>query len=609
VVGDGTQVERVQFEGVERFSDSEITAYLYAGELGWLPDTRDQPFDEALMAADIQRIESLYAANGYHDARVDDVKVSQKDGRSFVKFFVHEGEPTVVKGMNFVWPGPIDPKIRQDVEAAAEFKLGDAFEISTYNATLGALRFALLTNGFPLADVSGKAEVDRVQHSARCTFNLVPGPTAILGEVRFEGLIDVPEDQVHREVEFLLGQAYSPARVAQMESAVKGLQVFRWVSAVPATEVVDGKTTILIRVSEADPHSVRIGAELEVDTVRWQEQLRASYTHTNLFGELTRLDLQMVLGWAQLPNFWETDLQGPVVSVRPEFSKKGLLERHLMWSLAPEFRLDLEEGYQYYSVGDRFGVSRWFKGMYRLGLNHTVDYVNFFNLSPELGANSSLLGRDFRDPYLLSILESQAAAYFVDSIIKPKNGAIIEGSFGVAASQIGSDFDFHRTALLLRGYWSPVDWFQLASRAKTGLIVPFGQNPSVPFNKRFYLGGASSVRGWGSRRLSPRLEECDVDGNCDSIPVGGYTMVQGNLELRFRVVKPLWLVAFADVGDVQSEKLTYKFEEWNYSAGPGVRLDTALGLVRLDAGFRLNDTGVYPDERAWGIYLGLGETL
>jgi len=210
---------------------------------------------------------------------------------------------------------------------------------------------------------------------------------------------------------------------------------------------------------------------------------------------------------------------------------------------------------------------------------------------------------------LLSILAWQAAAYFVDSITKTKKGVNVEGSFGVAASQIGSDFDFHRTALQLRGYWSPVDWFQLASRAKTGLIVPFGQNPSFPFNKRFYLGGASSVRGWGSRRFSPRLEECDEEGNCDSIPVGGYTMVQGNLELRFRVLKPLWLVAFADVGDVQSEEMTYKIDEWNYSAGPGVRVDTPLGLVRLDAGFRLNETGVYPDERAWGIYLGLGETL
>ena len=87
-----------------------------------------------------------------------------------------------------------------------------------------------------------------------------------------------------------------------METAVKGLRVFRWVSTVPPTEVVDGKVVLNMRVSEADPHSVRIGAEVEVDTVRWQEQARIGYTHTNVFGELTRLDLTTVLGWAQLPN-------------------------------------------------------------------------------------------------------------------------------------------------------------------------------------------------------------------------------------------------------------------------------------------------------------------
>lgn len=612
VVGDGAQVEAVAFEGVTRFSKSEILSYLYVGERGWLPDSRDQPFDAALVAVDVQRIEQLYAAHGYYDARVDEVRVRREGdaaSEAYLTFVVHEGEPSVVHTVSFLWQGAVDSEAKEAVEKASAIDLGDVFSVADYNSTLGSLHFAMLTQGYPLAEVTGAATVNRATKSVDCTFRLNPGPHAKIGGVRFSGLVDVPEDQVRREVEFAFGEPYSPARVAQMEAAAKSLRVFRWVSALPPDKVEDGHTIVTIRVSEADPQSVSVGAEVEIDNVRWQEQLRMGYTHTNMFGELTRLDLSTVLGWAELPNPWDADLHGPVVKVRPEFTKKGLLERHLLWSFAPQYKLDLEQGYQYHSLSDRFGVSRWFKGRYRAGINHTLDYVNFFNLSPELDPETSLLGRDFRDPYLLSMLEVQAAAYFVDSVTKPENGVIMETSFGVAASQIGSDFTYERMVAQARGYWRVAPWLQIASRAKTGLIIPFGDNPSAPFNKRFYLGGANTIRGWGSRRLAPRTQECDDSDSCESIPVGGYTMIQGNLELRFRAAKSLWLVAFGDMGDVQSDEVTFTADEWNYSAGPGVRVETPLGLVRIDLGIRINDPGVYPGEPRWGVYFGLGEAL
>jgi outer membrane translocation and assembly module TamA len=235
--------------------------------------------------------------------------------------------------------------------------------------------------------------------------------------------------------------------------------------------------------------------------------------------------------------------------------------------------------------------------------------VNFFNFSEGFDAGSSLLGRDFRDPYLLSFAEFQAASYWVNSITAPTDGVILEFGQGIAAEAMMSDFEYHRTTLQARGYSRLFPWLQLASRLKAGLISPFGERGSAPFDKRFSLGGANTVRGFGSRRLSPRLNECNADGVCESIPVGGYTMLQANVELRMRLIQPVWLVAFADAGDVQEKALTVDVDEWNFTAGPGVRVDTPLGLVRLDAGFRLNDPGVFPDEPSWGIYFGLGETL
>jgi outer membrane translocation and assembly module TamA len=119
------------------------------------------------------------------------------------------------------------------------------------------------------------------------------------------------------------------------------------------------------------------------------------------------------------------------------------------------------------------------------------------------------------------------------------------------------------------------------------------------------------VRGWGLRRLSPRLEECDEENpdDCKSIPIGGQTSLVGNLELRVPIGGGFGLIGFVDAGDNQAGEVEYVPDEWNYSAGPGLRFDSPLGLIRLDLGFRLNDPGVYAGEPGWAIHFGFGEAF
>lgn len=611
IVGRGHLIDDVEFEGVERFGKETLLRHLFMGETSWIPLTPDYYHDEALLAVDAKRVKELYAAYGYYDVRVLELSLVPDDDDDEVDILlrVEEGEPVRIAKLDLVWEDATElpDEARTEVEALVGIAVGDPVEVPTINSAIGKLRTALLQLGHPLARVSGGATVDLAERSGELAFTLTPGPFASIGAVRFEGLREVPEELVQNEIEFVLGQPFSPARVKQIEQAIKAMRVFSWVATLPPETVEDGRVTLTVRLSEADPQSIAVGVQLALETTRWQEQARIDYTHTNVFGNLTRLDFKTIAGWAELPNPWAPDLHGPVLSVSPLFTKKGWLEKHLLWGFGPRFEVDVEEGYQYYSPSSRLSVSRWFDGWLLASVSQNFRMVDFFNVSPELDAKSSLLGRDFRDPYLLSDVELAAQGFWLDSITSPRNGAAAELRYSVATAYLGSDFDFHKLVALVRAYWEPVAWIRIATRVSTGLMVTFGDNPGSPFNRRFYLGGANSVRGWGPRKLAPRLEECDDGGDCASVPVGGYTMVQGNFEIRFNVIGPVWLVGFVDVGDVQADELTYVPEEWNFSAGPGLRAETPVGLVRLDFGLRLNDTGVYPDEPSWGLYFGLGE--
>ncbi len=611
VIGDGRRIRHVRFEGARGLSKSLLLKHLFAGETRWIPFTPNYPFDEALTGVDTRRLVDLYRSYGFFQARVEGlevVPVKNRKGKVDLILKLHEGPQARVRTVTFVWEpdAALDPEARAKVEALARLDVDGPWETPRLGETVGNLRQRLMQLGFPTARVLGRAEVDEDALLADVVVDIDPGPHAVIGRVVLEGLVKVRERDIEPDVRFAVGKPYSPALVRQVEQALQGARVFRWVSARPVASVEDGRADLAIRLDEADPQSLRVGAQLTMENVRWQQHVRLDYSHPNLFGNLTRLDLKTIAGWAEIPVPWNLSEHGPVLEIAPTLSKKGFLEDYLYWEWTPSFELDLEEGYQFWAVHNRMGVSRWFAGRLLMGLSYNLRFFDFFRISPALDNKLTPLGRDFRDPFLLSYLELRCALYLTDSILKPANGIVLEVLYQLAG--LGGHFNYNRLVGTLTGYLRLARWLDVAGRFRVGSILTYGSRAGTPISERFYLGGSDTVRGWGARRVSPRLRECGDDGDCRSIPVGGFTAVQSNFEMRFRVWGPLSLIAFLDAGDVQAGQGSFRPSEWNFSAGPGVRYDSPVGLIRLDAGFRLNDPGVY-DEPFWAVHFGWGEAF
>jgi outer membrane protein assembly factor BamA len=359
---------------------------------------------------------------------------------------------------------------------------------------------------------------------------------------------------------------------------------------------------------------VRLGVAFGFEPTRWDQRVSARYSHENLFHALYRLRLTARAGYAELPNFINPQAHGPVAEIDLYTEKKGLLEKHLVWTLEPQIELGIEQGYQYWSTQNRFGVSRFFGRWVQLRVNHTLRYVNFFSISPTLRTQDTFLSLDFRDPYVISYVGAGATVFAVDRITSPNNGAVIDLDYRVAGGPFGGQYDFQELTPSVRLYWRPIERLQFAGRAQLGLIFPFGDQPGAPIDLRQYLGGTDTVRGWGLRRLAPRVDNCESgqsyrDGTCESIPVGGNTFVLANFEVRVRTWKQLWVAGFVDGGDVQLGISSFVPAQWNYSAGGGLRYDSPIGKFRLDAGVRLNETLLSEGEPIWAIHFGLGESF
>lgn len=149
----------------------------------------------------------------------------------------------------------------------------------------------------------------------------------------------------------------------------------------------------------------------------------------------------------------------------------------------------------------------------------------------------------------------------------------------------------------------------LAFRVGGGIAVPYGNSSMVPFEKRFYTGGANSVRGWGVRTLGPgRYDARNTVSNF--INQCGDIRFDLNLEAR---IKLFWVVegaVFIDAGNVWTIRnyesqpggqfrfnSFYKEIAWAY--GAGIRLDFTYFLIRLDLGLKAYNPAM--NQEAWPL--------
>ena len=107
-----------------------------------------------------------------------------------------------------------------------------------------------------------------------------------------------------------------------------------------------------------------------------------------------------------------------------------------------------------------------------------------------------------------------------------------------------------------------------------GFLVPTGANCS--------LDGMVALPGGGSRPLTVS----DLASACIR-PLGGFTLWEASLELRFPLYGSLSGVAFADTSDVTRDVGHVRFNVPHLSVGPGLRYMTPVGPLRLDIGYRV----------------------
>lgn len=153
------------------------------------------------------------------------------------------------------------------------------------------------------------------------------------------------------------------------------------------------------------------------------------------------------------------------------------------------------------------------------------------------------------------------------------------------------------------------DRSRLALHAAGGVAVPYGNSSVMPFEKRYYSGGANSVRGWSVRELGPG-RYAGSSAAFNYFNQCGDVRLDASVELRSRLFWKLESALFVDAGNVWTIKeyesqaggeFTEGFvKEIASSWGLGLRMVTDFVVLRLDWGFKAYDPSSNADE-AWSL--------
>ena len=163
--------------------------------------------------------------------------------------------------------------------------------------------------------------------------------------------------------------------------------------------------------------------------------------------------------------------------------------------------------------------------------------------------------------------------------------------FGIAYAQyVKGDFDFTKQLL------SRLSKDQLVFHFGFGIAYPYGNSRILPFEKRYFSGGANSVRGWSVRSLGPGSYK-DKDGQINFITQTGDLKLDLNLEYRTHLFWKFGGALFLDAGNIWTLR-DYKdqpggqfqigsfLRDLAVSYGLGVRLNFDYFILRFDLGMK-----------------------
>jgi outer membrane protein assembly factor BamA len=464
----------------------------------------------------------------------------------------------------------------------------------------------------------------------------------------YEGKLRVRPSVLYSQLKFQCGDLYSLKKQTETQMAMNRLDIFRFTEfrywpqdTLPACETMN----VLINTSYDYPLNGALDLKATVNDSDYAGPgMSLDLTRRNIFGggEVLTTSIYGSHEWnigrktvknTGMINHFEIGVKGNILFPRlvlPRIGKRAydfsasthldldinLMNRARYYTM---WRVTSGLSYEFHPAVVRHHTFTPFKLVFNKLQHKTQSYDSIVNLNPSLA-------QSLEDQFIPSI----GYTYTLDNAPLRQNRSTTRWQFSVSEAgnlisgvyaAFGKDFNeekrilgrpyaqFLKATSELR-YNHYLDRNQrLVMRIGGGLIYSYGNMKMAPYNERFYVGGANSIRAFTIRSIGPGRFRPDPDNMYAYIDQNGDWKLEANIEYRGRLVGDLDIAVFFDAGNVwlmrRDETRPGGTFQWKHfpndialGTGIGFRYDMSMLVFRLDIGYALH----YPyDTRDWDI--------
>ncbi|MFC1729114.1 outer membrane protein assembly factor BamA [candidate division KSB1 bacterium] len=566
------KVKDVFFTGNEVYSDRQLLRRMISRPSSIF---RKIYFFPEVFNDDLRSIELFYRQNGYLESQLSSGAMIFDSLRHEVRIeiMVSEGPLTLIDGV-----GILDNHEFTDATLLRLVNIspGEPLRSTKVEQATLAIMTHYANNGFLDAVVTPDIRTNTETNTSLIDFIIQENTRYSIDSIHITGLEKTKQHVVQRELLFKTAEIVSFSKILESQKQLYLTGLFQSVFIRPVQPQNENSTKKEIIVDVKENLSIETGASFGYGTI---EKLKGQFEliNSNVFGSARKIAFTTKIS-SILYNF-------DIAYTEP-------------WIFNIPMNLDVNI-FKEKREEPAYDVNR--QGLNMVTGKDLTDHkkvTTAYKLERALLSNirtSEIPGEATFD------ISSLKLSFIHDSrsnLFNPVQGSYVEISNELGISFRASTREFYRAEGRVKNFVSLTPSMVLASALEIGYMDTKGGLLQIPLHERFYAGGPNTIRGLAYRSAGK------IDAS--NQPVGGtFKLVINLVELRY-FYKILGGVLFLDAGNVWESRSQIDINDIHKTAGAGLRVNTPIGLMRLDYGFNLNKR---PNDKSGIVYFSIGHAF
>ena len=569
-------IREIIFEGNNAFKASTLKGIMETKQdwwLAWL--TGAGVYKEDVLKNDVLLLTEHYMNNGYINFKIAEPKVEMTADKKAMTVVIAmtEGDKYSVGLLDF--KGDL-LETKEELAKKLKMKSGEVFNRAQLRQEIASFTDLYADKGYAFANVNPLTSLNNQRKIIDIIFDFEKGEKVYIDRINITGNGKTRDKVIRREMRISEGELYSATGLKKSKQNIMNLGYFEEATVATSKGKGDNKLSLDVTVKEKPTGTFSIGGGYSsLDGFVAQGSIQQS----NLFGLGLKANLSASLGGKSStyslgvtdPYFLDTrvSLGGDVYRTERQFVDYSKLA----------YGGDIKAGYQ---ISDTLNSFLMYKFEQTTLLKESFALQRTRDLYPELvnTANSTTSS-------VTTSISRNATDYKVD----PSSG--MTNSLSVEYAGLGGTNKFVRSIAKTAQFF-PVGFGSVFMMQGTlGYIQETGAK--LPLDEKFYLGGINTLRGYGSRTVSPfkSTEQNDpvtgVITGTQRVYLGGDSEAVFNAEYTLPLIKEAGLkgVLFFDAGN-SVDGIGNVLSTLQTSYGFGIRWFSPIGPLRLEYGIPLN---------------------